>query len=102
MMQGEDVSSSIVIFNTPKYQCMANKRMKILRCSRIRVGSEKCHTLRNLLWPTKIIPQYCYDDNVKNGRRFVCERYQVRSNGYVLFNDEGIYISFVIQFSTCT
>mmetsp|Transcript_26000 Transcript_26000/g.38945 ORF Transcript_26000/g.38945 Transcript_26000/m.38945 type:complete len:856 (+) Transcript_26000:523-3090(+) len=120
---GEDASSSIVLFNQPSgmsfsFGCQQQQQqqqlLRVCRCSRIRIGGGTSHTLRNLLWPTKIIPNKYHHENDESllsssslstshtkchiektkydgdhdEKYFLCRSCRLTHGGYVLFNDE--------------
>lgn len=98
--KGEDASSSITLFQIPTCPYKNNntfderKYQIICRCSRIRMNENvrKNNTMRNLLWPTPIIPvvrkNNSLNHNDENDMLMICDSLRKTSYGNVLFNDE--------------
>jgi len=76
---------------------------KTLKCANVRLGGWSAHTLRNLLWPTNIVPRGTNSNSERYFKSFpssegvskyshpatyLCDSFIETSSAYLLFNDE--------------
>ena len=80
-----ELEGNIVIFSPPT--ALSRETMKFFRLPNAIIGGTQAHTVRNLIWKTKILPRVPRDSFCRS--MLICERLQECENGYLVLNDES-------------